>query len=294
MRQGLGNKRLAQIIKESEQQNRALSHLNFSCLEQIKGIFEAVEETNLPVIAAVSEKERKFLGAGLAKNLVDYFNFCSGKKLIFLSADHCRSFDSIKEAAKANYDLIVVDFSKFSFEQNLKKTKKAVKLIKSINPKILIEGELGYLPGKSKILNQPPKEILGNKTSFYTKLEEAEIFVKETKIDLLAPSVGNFHGKVLNFSPKIDIDLIKKIKQKIKIPLVIHGGSGIKKFVLKEVIKSGVSIVHFNTDIREAWKKGLQKGLNQNKKEIAPYKILPTAINSAKQRIMQILMIINH
>jgi len=265
---------LREVIQRKTR-NKPLLHINFSILEQLKGIFDAVKQANVYLIVALSEGERKYFGTKLAKIVNDYFNSLLKRKKVFLSADHCHSLNSIRQAAEAGYDLIVVDFSIFPLKKNIHQTRKGVKLAKSINPNILVEGELGYLPGKSKVLSVPPKIS-------YTKVEQAEIFVKKTGIDLLAPAVGNFHGKVLNFSPKIDVNLIKEIKEKVKIPLVLHGGSGIKKSVIKKAAKAGISIVHFNTDIREAWRRSLEKSLNRNKEEVAPYKILPKVIQDIK------------
>lgn len=269
---------LKEVIREIDKKGKGLLHINFATLEQIKGIFEAVKETKIYLIAAASEGERKYLGTKLVKVLVNYFNLFFEKKRIFTSADHCHSLKSVKEAAENDYDLIVADFSHLNFEENCRKTEEAVKMAKSIKPDILVEGEIGKLAGRSEILTKAPKGP-------YADPEEARIFSEKTKVDLLAPAVGNFHGKIEHFHPKIDFNLIKEIKRKTKLPLVLHGGSGIKNSDVKKSIKLGISIVHYNTDIREIWRKYLDKSLRKNKKEVVPYKILPKVVENIKKGV---------
>ncbi len=268
--------KLKEIIIKADKNKKGLLHINFATLEQIKGIFESVKETKSYLIAAASEGERKYLGTRLVKILVDYSNLFFKERKIFVSADHCHSLKSVREAVESGYDLIVADFSHLSFKKNCQKTKEAVEIAKSIKPDVLVEGEIGKLAGSSEILTKAPKGP-------YADPKEAKIFAEETKIDLLAPAVGNFHGKVEHFHPKINFDLIKKIKEKTNLPLVLHGGSGIKDSDVKESIKSGITIVHYNTDIREIWRKYLDKSLKENKKEVVPYKILPLVVEEIKK-----------
>ncbi|MBI5306418.1 class II fructose-bisphosphate aldolase [Candidatus Wolfebacteria bacterium] len=275
---------LKQIIKEAEQKKVAVGHFNISECVALKGIFKAAQELNLPVIIGLSEGEREFMGikraALMVKSLREEFNYP-----IFLNADHTHSFEKIKEAVEAGFDAVLFDAGKLPFEENIKKTKEVVEYVKSVNPDILIEAELGYIGASSTILKEIPKDAAVNPEDL-TKPEQAAQFVKETKIDLLAPAVGNIHGMFKNApNPNLNIERIAKIRKAAGVPLVLHGGSGLRDEEFIKAINAGISIIHINTEIRLAWRVGMEKALAQNPEEITPYKILPLAIEEIKKTV---------
>jgi len=275
-------KTLRQIIKEAEQSRTAIGHFNISECVALKGIFKAAQELNLPVIIGLSEGEQNFFGtknaALIIKNLRQEFNWP-----IFINSDHTKSLEKIKEAVEAGFDSVHFDGGKLPFEENIKKTKEVVEYAKSINPNILVEAELGYLGASSMILKEIPKGV-AIKEEDLTKPEQAAQFVKETGVDLLAPAVGNIHGMFKNApNPHIDLARIGKIKELAGVPLVLHGGSGIRDEEFIKAIDAGISIIHINTEIRLAWRQGMEKALAENSEEITPYKILPAAIEEIKK-----------
>ena len=275
-------KTLRQIIKEAEQSRTAIGHFNISECVALKGIFKAAQELNLPVIIGLSEGEQNFFGtknaALIIKNLRQEFNWP-----IFINSDHTKSLEKIKEAVEAGFDSVHFDGGKLPFEENIKKTKEVVEYAKSINPNILVEAELGYLGASSMILKEIPKGV-AIKEEDLTKPEQAAQFVKETGVDLLAPAVGNIHGMFKNApNPHIDLARIGKIKELAGMPLVLHGGSGIRDEEFIKAIDAGISIIHINTEIRLAWRQGMEKALAENSEEITPYKILPAAIEEIKK-----------
>ncbi len=109
-------------------------------------------------------------------------------------------------------------------------------------------------------------------------------FVKETGVDLFAPAVGNIHGMLKNApEPALDIARIQKISSTVKIPLVLHGGSGSKNEEFTQAIQAGISIVHINTEIRKAWREGIESALQDMPNEVAPYHLLaPSVLNMQK------------
>jgi len=264
---------LRTIIKEAEEKKIAIGHFNFSNLEGLWAIFNAGKELNVPVIAGVSEGERDFVGVreavALVKSLREGENYP-----IFLNADHTYSVERIKEAALAGYDAVIFDGAKLSFTENVQKTKEAVEAAKSINPNILVEGELGYIGTSSKLLDEIPEGAAVTPESF-TKPEEAKEFVEKTGVDLFAPSVGNIHGMLKNTSdPRLDIKRVEEIRKVCGVPLVLHGGSGTVDEDFQNAIKAGISIIHINTELRVAFKEGLKTSFAKDPEEIAPYKFM--------------------
>jgi hypothetical protein len=148
-------KYLPELIAEASASKVAIGHFNFSTLEGLWAIFEAARELNVPVIAGVSEGERDFVGVrqavALVKSLREEFNYP-----IFLNADHTYSFDRVKQAIDAGFDSVIVDGANLSLEENIKLTKQCVGYAKSVNPNIIVEGELGYIGQSSQLLSELP------------------------------------------------------------------------------------------------------------------------------------------
>jgi len=127
-----------------------------------------------------------------------------------------------------------------------------------------------------------------------TKPEEAARFVKETGVDLFAPAVGNIHGMLKDSpDPHLFIKLIGKIRRSAKVPLVLHGGSGTPEEDFVKAIDQGVRIIHISTELRKAWRGGVEKGLQQHPTEVAPYKLLAQAVVDVKAVAMQRLKLFN-
>lgn len=238
------------------------------------------KELNLPVIIGVSEGERDFIGVkeivAIVKNYREYTD-----QPVFLNADHTYSFERVKEVVDAGYDAVIIDGTELSFEDNVSITKKCVEYAKSINPEMLVEAEIGFIGKSSKLLDVVPEGV-GKLTS----VDEAVSFVKETGVDMLAPAVGNVHGMVKGGEPALNIPRIREISEATKLPLVLHGASGNSEGDIRGAIESGVAIVHINTELRVAFKKGLMLSLQENPDEISPYKYLRGA-RTAMQKVVE-------
>lgn len=270
-------KTLRDIISDAEGRKVAVGHFNIANLEQAKAITEIAKKLNVPVILGVSEGEREFIGVhevvALVKSLREDLQIP-----IFLNADHTHSLEKVKEAAEAGFDAILFDGSKLQFEENIKQTKEAAKLVKKINGHILVEGEIGNIGSGSEVRKELP-EGAAIRPEEFTKPEEAARFVRETGVGLLAPAVGNIHGMFANApEPPLNIEQIRAIKDAAQIPLVLHGGSGNTDEEILRAIDAGISVVHISTEIRVAWRKGLEESLKEHPKEVAPYKVMPEAI----------------
>jgi fructose-bisphosphate aldolase class II len=268
----------------------AIGHFNISNLEGFWAVTNAAKNLNLPVIIGVSEGERDFVGIKQIKALVDTMK--ADGRPVFLNADHTYSVDRVKEVVDAGFDAAIIDEAEKSFNENLQLTKAAVDYKNSKNPEIIIEGELGFIGKSSKVLDAIPEGV--NFTDeMMTKPEEARDFVMQTKVDLFAPAVGNVHGMVKGGDPKLNIGRIKEIKEATGIPLVLHGGSGNTDEEFKQAIQAGISIIHINTEIRLAYKQGLQKSLAEFPEEIAPYKYLKPAIKEMQLVVERRLALFN-
>lgn len=264
-------KSLIEYIKEAEGKKTAIGHFNICSLEMLWGVFNAAKAVNVPVVVGVSEGERDFMGvhqvAALVKSLREEYNHP-----IFLNADHTYSVERVKEVVDAGYDSVIFDGAKLSFEENVRLTSECVTYAKQKSADVLVEAELGYIGQSSKLLDKVPEGV--NITSVMTKPEEIKKFVELTGIDLLAPSIGNFHGMLKQGEEPIHYEIVAEIRKAAGVPLVLHGGSGISREDFLRAIHAGIGMVHISTEIRVALREAYEKALKDNPEEIAPYKYL--------------------
>lgn len=284
-------KTLREYISEAEGKKVAIGHFNISDSVAFWAVVNAAKKLNLPVIIGVSEGERDFIGIKQVRAMVDAIK--SDGAPVFLNADHTYSVARIKEVIDAGFDATIIDGAEKSFEENLKMTRESVDYKNSKNPNALMEAELGFIGKSSKVWDEVPKGA----EDVLTKPEEAAEFVKETGIDLFAPAVGNIHGMAKNLNvnfEKLDIERITAIRQAAGVPLVLHGGSGITDPEFKAAIAAGISIIHINTEIRLAYRQGLQKSLSEDPDEVAPYKFLHPARDAMQLVIEKRLALFNN
>jgi fructose-bisphosphate aldolase class II len=283
---------LRESLQHAEREGVAIGHFNVSDWVTLKAVFESASELNVPVVVGASESERKFVGArqiaAMVRSLREEHDFP-----VFLNADHSHSLASALEAAKAGFDSIVFDVSTLPLEENIRQTRTAVEALKAIRPEILVEGEIGDIGSGSEIHDTARVVHPG-----LTTPAEARQFVEETKIDVLAPAVGNMHGMLKSMvtgdtKKRLDIERIRSIKQQARVFMTLHGASGTDDDDLRRAIAAGMTVVHINTELRIAWRHGLDDALATQPNEIVPYKILPPVVDSIKQRVAGRLALFN-
>ena len=283
---------LRYALEQAQQNGVAIGHFNIADSVQLSAVFACARELNVPVLVGVSEGEREFIGvpqvAALVRSLREEFDFP-----VFLNADHTHSLPKAVAAAKAGFDAIVFDLSALPFEENVRQTKEAIEVLKSINPDILVEGEIGDIGKGSEIHDEAPDLENG-----LTTPAEAKQYVDSTGVDVLAPAVGNMHGMLKSMvkgetKKHLDIPRIAHIKSAAQVPLTLHGGSGTDDEHFRKAIAAGINIVHINTELRLAWRRGLEEGLAKQPQEVVPYKILPVAVEAMKQVVLSRLRLFN-
>ena len=273
---------LRDALEQSQKDGVAIGHFNVGDWVLLKAVLASGRELKVPVVVGVSEGEREFIGvrqiAALVRSLQE-----ESDSPIFLNADHTHSLAKAVEAANAGFDAIVFDLSALPFEQNVHQTKEAVEALKTINSAILVEGEIGDIGTGSEIHEEAP-----DLSSGLTSPAEAKQFVEATDVDILAPAVGNMHGMLKSMvhgqtRKRLDIQRIAQIKSAAQVPLTLHGGSGTDDEDLRKAIAAGINIIHINTELRVAWRRGLEEGLAKQPDEVVPYKILPSAVEAVKK-----------
>lgn len=282
---------LKDYILEAQETGIAIGHFNISNSEGFWAVVNAAKKLNAPVLIGVSEGERYFIGIAQVKAMVDAVR-AEGFP-VFLNADHTYSVERIKEVVDAGFDAAIIDGADKSFEENVSMTKESVEYARSKRPEMLVEAELGFIGKSSQVLDVPPEGAAVSKSTM-TSVEDARRFVEETGIDLFAPAVGNIHGMVKSGEPRLNIERISQIKAALNVPLVLHGASGNSDEDIKAAIKAGISLIHVNTELRVAFKEGLQEGLAQSRSEVAPYKYMKRAVEKMQEVVEKKLVLFSN
>ncbi len=283
-------KTLKEYIAQAEEHKKAIPHFNVANSDMLLAIFNAAQKVSkeagekIPVVVGVSEGERDAFGE---VQFVDYVTSLRNEHdyPLFTNADHTYSVERTKAAIDAGFDMVIYDDAKGSHEENIANTKEVVVYKNEINPDCLVEAEFGFIGGGSNIKDEIPE---GVSEETMTKPEEAQAFVEETGIDLLAPSVGNVHGMVKSGNPALNPTRVSAVRGQAGVPLVLHGGSGSTDADFLAVIDAGISMIHISTELRVAYRKGIEVAL-ENNDTLAPYRYFAQAkqavMNTAEGRI---------
>ncbi len=283
---------LHDVLVEAERSGRAIGHFNIGDFVIFKAVVASAHELKVPVLVGASEGEREFIGlrqlAALVRSVRDEVDVP-----LFLNADHTHSLGKAIEAVRSGFDSIAFDASALPFDENVRRTKEAVDALKGINPDVLVEGEIGDIGTGSEIHQEAPDLAHGLTTPV-----EARQFVESTGVDILAPAVGNMHGMVKSMiqggtQKHLDIARIVQIKTAAQVPLTLHGGSGTADEDLQKAIVAGINIVHINTEVRIAWRRGIEEALAAQPAQVVPYRLLSVAAESVGRVVRARLTLFN-
>ena len=276
-------KNIKYYLKRAQKDHWAIGQFNFSDFTQMKAIVNKASELRSPIILGTSEGESKFFGLEEAVALRDVLRKKTGLP-IFLNLDHGKSFEYLKQAIDAGYDMVHIDGSKLSLEENIKITKQVVKYARSAGWRrgVTVEGEVGRIGTDSSKLYSEKFEI---KEEDLTNPDQAKEYIDKTKVNLLAVSIGNFHGiEISGIDPNLRLDVLKKVRDQIgDVALVLHGGSGTPEDDIRGAIKDGVVKININTELRLAFAGNLRRALERDREEIVPYKFFADAESSVEK-----------
>ncbi len=287
---------LNKILPKARKGKYGVGAFNTSNIEITQAIIQAAELLNAPVIVATSEKAIRYAGIDNLSQLV----ITMAQKTsvpVALHLDHGKSFDIVKECIKHNYTSVMIDASHLSFKDNLRLTKQVVKYAHKRG--VSVEAEIGRLAGIEDDIKVKKNEAI------YTAPQEAKRFAHESGCDALAIAIGTSHGAYkFKGKPKLRIDILKEIAEIVKIPLVLHGASGVKikwinrvnKFggklahtrgvpdnLIKQAVKNGISKINTDTDLRIAFTAGVREFLIKNPEVFDPRKIIGFARDMMQQ-----------
>lgn len=258
---------LSSILKDAYDNKYAVGSFNGYNLETFRGTIEAAKEMNTPVIVALGAKYLDNMSLKNARDIVE--NLSNEMDVdVCLHLDHCSDLDTVFQAIAVGFGSVMYDGSALSFEENVRNTKLVCQVAHACG--VSVEAELGSIA-----TGLESHEGLSTDKEVYTDPDSALRFVEETNVDCLAVSIGTVHG-LYKGTPNIRVDILKEINEKVKIPLVLHGGSGTPEEDLKECIKNGISKINVNTEI--------SKNVVVNTKDILSDESLHYSVLSLKQK----------
>ena len=288
------------MFEKSMKDGFAIGAFNVNNMEIIQAIVDAADEANSPVILQASASAIKYAGINYLMKMVEAATEVHPNVPIAIHLDHGPDFDTCKMCIDAGFTSVMIDGSKYDFEENIRVTKEVVEYAHSKG--VVVEAELGKLAGIEDEVNVDSKDAM------YTDPEQAEEFVRRTGCDSLAIAIGTSHGAYkFKGEAKLRFDILKEIKERIpNTPIVLHGASsvipelvemcntyggnipgakGVPDEILLEAGKLGVSKINVDTDLRLALTAGIRKVFVEEPSAFDPRKYLKPARELVKETV---------
>ncbi len=269
-----------QAMARARDGHYALGAFNIDNQETLIAIARAAAAKKAPLMIEVSQGEVDALGLDNVRDMVDNYKAEYGVEM-YLNLDHSPTIQDAIAGIEAGFEFIHIDISHGKHDAKLDEiilgTKTVVDAARLTGASV--ESEPHYFGGGSNVFTKKIdyQEI---KKTFSTP-EAAKSFVEATGIDTYAAAIGNLHGKY-PVPKKLDIDLLKDIRKAIDCNISLHGGSGTPGHYFKEAVKIGVSKININSDMRLAYRKTLEKVLDENPTEYAVVKLMETVIDAVQ------------
>jgi fructose-bisphosphate aldolase class II len=285
------------LLFPAKQKAYAVGAFNINNLESLLAVAEAALEEKSPVIVAVTPSAIKY--AGLAY-LAKIAKIAAETAPVFMSLhlDHGESFETATKCVEAGFTSVMIDGSFLKFEENAVLTKRVVDFA---HPKgVSVEAELGRLAGVEESTVEEKEAVLTDPNS-------AKEFVEKTGVDALAVAIGTSHGAYkFKAEPKLDFERLNLIREKVRVPLVLHGASSVPQWIVQKAVKYGAELagakgipeehikraislgiakINIDTDLRLAFTAAVREFLVNSPKEFDPRKILGPAKEAMKEVI---------
>ena len=270
---------MKEMLTVAQENGFAVPAFNIGSGQILKAVVESANEKQAPVILAIHPDELSFLEDSFIASCIEEANKSTVPMVIHL--DHGGTFEQALRAIRCGFTSVMIDASHMSYEENIAITKKVVEVAHPLN--VSVESELGtigttgttgtYLEGKENII-------------IYTDPELAKDFVDRTGVDSLAVAIGTAHGIYpKGMKPELKLDLLKVLRQKVEVPLVLHGGSSNSDTEIAKSVTLGISKINISSDLKAAYYKKCREVLAENVGWYEPNAIYPPCIKAAREVI---------
>jgi tagatose 1,6-diphosphate aldolase GatY/KbaY len=272
------------ILVPATEGKYAVGAFNITNIIQLEAVVEAHVEAKAPLIIQTSVTPAKFLGLDVISSVFQAIA-TEAPIPICLHLDHCREVEFCKACAQSGWTNIMIDASRQPFEENIRQTREVVEFAHSVGD-ISVEGELGTVSGVEDQI-----QVAEDETQLCDP-EQALQFVTDTAVDLLAPAIGTAHGVYKTKNPKVDFERFGRIFEILngsgaRVPLVVHGGTGLPENYVKRLIELGGSKFNVSTDLKRTWIDAVHEYISENREEYNPGKLDIHAKEATKNKVMQ-------
>jgi tagatose 1,6-diphosphate aldolase GatY/KbaY len=264
------------MLRCSTEGSYAVGAFNILDYNSTKAVVQAAEQTKAPVIIQTSAKTVIYWGTS---PIISWVRELAGQSSvpIALHLDHCKDLDLIKKCIESGWTSVMIDASSKPFEENLDLSKQVVKMAR---PKdVTVEAELGAIVGVEDDIHVKEQD------AHLADPEQAIRFCNEVEPDCFAPAIGTAHG-VYKGKPKIAYGLLGHIATKTKVPIALHGGTGLADDVFKKCISLGCVKVNISTQLKYAFIDGFVSYHNSHNTEYNPLKVIDAQFNQLKEGII--------
>ncbi|MFJ9500849.1 class II fructose-1,6-bisphosphate aldolase [Brevibacillus centrosporus] len=263
-----------EMLRRARKEAYCIGAFNVHTMEMLQAVVEAAEEAQSPLILQTTVGTVKHLGpeyvAAIAKVAAK-----SVQVPIALHLDHCHDYELIERCIQAGYTSVMIDASMHPFSQNVEQTKRVVELAHRCG--VNVEAELGKVGGVEDEL------VVEEEDAVLADPKECEEFAALTGVDTLAPAIGTAHG-MYKGEPKIAFSRLEQIAERVGVPLVLHGGSGIPEEQVKRAVALGMAKMNVATELRIAFSDAIKQVFGENPQENDPR----TYMKRAKQAVKAI------
>lgn len=268
-------------MERARRQHFAIGAFNLDNQETLIAVARAAAKKQAPVMVEISDGEAEALGLDNVRDMVDNYKAEYGVEM-YINLDHSPTVAGAIAGIEAGYEFIHIDISQArktaSEEEIIIETKQIVEYARLTGA--LVESEPHYFGGSSNLHTEKIDYDEIRKT--FSTPEDTRSFVEATGIDTFAAAVGNLHGKY-PVPKKLDLDLLKDIRQAIDCNISLHGGSGTPGHYFEEAVKIGVTKININSDMRVAFRRTLERVLRDNPAEFAVVKLMDQVIDAVQE-----------
>jgi ketose-bisphosphate aldolase len=261
------------VLAEAKAKGYAVAAFNPVDYASAKAMVKAAEELNAPVIIQSSAKTIKYYGH---EAIYGWMREIAGNSPVpvVLHLDHGKDLDMIKKCIDMGWTSVMIDGSHLPFEQNLAETRKVVDWATAA--KIGVEAEIG------QILGVEDDMVVSEDESIYTDPNEAEKFCRELDLSAFAAAIGTAHGYYKG-EPRVQFSLIEEINKRTKVPMALHGGTGLSDEIIQRCIKIGCAKINISTNLKHVFIDSFADYHRQNPKDYEPLRVLEAQYKALKQ-----------
>ncbi len=259
-----------ELLLDAQKHGYAVGAFNTNNLEITHAIIRAAEAKKAPILIQISAGAIRYAGLDFLPMIARQAAMKASVP-VAIHLDHGPSFELVMKALRVGFTSVMRDASKLPFEQNVAEVVKVVEAAHAVG--VPVEAEIGKIGGAEEHV------VVSEREALMTDPDEAARFVEASGCDFLAVAIGNAHG-FYKGEPKLDFDRLAAIREKVPVPLVLHGASGIPDEQIRKAVERGICKINIDTEIRYAFATTVRAFMAENPKQIDPRKILGPAIEA--------------